>query len=389
MQAASARLDQAEAVVDTARAGLLPTVTAQGKYTRNSKQSSLEIADGTPGGPGPLATRTVVITDQNQLDGVFAVTAPLLAPAAWGAVSAARESQRAAQATRDATTVAVLVAVAQSFYQAAAADEALAARRHAVEVAHRTTTDAQTRIELGRATRVERTRAELAEVRAVQAEAEAVEARTRAYRLLATLLDRREPFTVAPPAPGAAERSAERGDRPDLLALQRTVSAQHAQAFASGLRWAPTLSAFGNLRGTSASGMSSEHAPWAVGLQLDWLIYDGGLRDAARRSAEASAHEAELRAELLEAQISDEVANAAARVKLSRTAIAASQRAVDLANESLELIRAQADSGRSTQLELLEAQDALVVAELSFTQSRLDLGLAETELRRAQGGLTP
>jgi outer membrane protein TolC len=175
--------------------------------------------------------------------------------------------------------------------------------------------------------------------------------------------------------------------RPDLVALQRTATAQHAQAFASALRWAPVLSAFGSVRATSAAGMSGEHAPWAVGLQLDWAIYDGGNRDAARHSAEAAAREAELRAAQLTAQIGDEIANAAAAVKLKRMAIAAAQRAVELATETLELTRVQQEGGRSTQLDLLQAQDALVSSELALAQSRLDFGLAETEVRRANGGV--
>jgi outer membrane protein TolC len=386
VQAANARLDQASAAVDASRAGLLPLVSLQGRYTRNSKQASIDVPEASSSG-GPPSLKTVVITDQNQLDGIIAVTAPLVAPAAWGAYSAARESHQAQEATRDATETAVLVGVAQAFYQAAAADEALAARHHSVEVARRTWDDALALIEAGRATRVDGARAQLALIRAEQAEEEAIELRSRAYRALATLISKPEAFQVTPPSVPAEDAPVAPGPRPDLVAVQRTASAQHAQAFASALRWAPALSAFGSVRATSAAGMSGEHAPWAVGLQLDWAIYDGGNRDAARRSAEATEHEAELRAAQLSAQISDEVANAVAAVKLKRTAIAAAQRAVELATQTLELTRVQQEGGRTTQLELLQAQDALVGSELTLAQSRLDFGLAETELKRATGGV--
>src|SRR5687768_18473573 len=70
---------------------------------------------------------------------------------------------------------------------------------YSVEVAKKTLDDAKARVEAGTRNRVEVTRAELALVRAEQAQLEAVDTRQRAYRNLATLLRIKEEFQVQAP----------------------------------------------------------------------------------------------------------------------------------------------------------------------------------------------
>src|SRR5216683_7521951 len=418
--AARARQEQADTGVEQAWSSLLPTVSAQGKYTHNYKQVELNTASfNTPVLNLAEAIRTTttttnpaeaaavanfqseilrltpppaVIQQREQLDGVVQATIPLIVPSGYYGLSAARLSSEAAAATYDSTDATVLLQVAQSFYGLAGAQELLTARKNAVGVASETTNVAQNRLETGTANKVELQRAQVALLRAQQAEVEADDVRAQSQRGLATLLDLREPFRVDPekgpkeiatPAEELA-RDALRL-RPEVIALERNIDAVDAQAKAAGWRWSPTLSGFGNYRVFNYAGFSGDHYSWALGLQLDWLIYDGGARDSQRHLAAAQRRENEARLSLLRDTVTDDIANAQQSVQTKRSALTTALQAVDLSRQTLELVRSQYEVGTATQLDLLTAQDSLVTADVAVAQARFDLALAALSLQRSAG----
>jgi outer membrane protein TolC len=416
--AAKARQEQADTGVEQAWSSLLPTVSAQGKYTHNYKQVELNTASfNTPvlnladairtstNNPAEAAAVAnfqseilrltpppAVIQQREQLDGVVQATIPLIVPSAYLGLSAARRSSEAAAATYDSTDATVLLQVAQSFYGLAGAQELLTARKNAVGVASETTNVAQNRLETGTANKVELQRAQVALLRAQQAEVEANDVRAQSQRGLATLLDLREPFRVDPekgpkeiatPAEELA-RDALRL-RPEVIALERNIDAVDAQAKAAGWRWSPTLSGFGNYRVFNYAGFSGDHYSWALGLQLDWLIYDGGARDSQRHLAAAQRRENEARLSLLRDTVTDDIANAQQSVQTKRSALNTALQAVDLSRQTLELVRSQYEVGTATQLDLLTAQDSLVTADVAVAQARFDLALAALSLQRSAG----
>jgi len=120
-------------------------------------------------------------------------------------------------------------------------------------------------------------------------------------------------------------------------------------------------------------------------LSLDWVVFDGGVRDAQRHVADAERRQAEARLELLGATVSDEVANARGAVTTKRKGVAAAQRAVELGRETLRLVRAQYEAGTAKQLDVLQAQDVLVGAEVALAQAHFDVAFADLQLRRAAG----
>src|SRR6266852_366134 len=133
--AARARQEQADTGVEQAWSSLLPTVTAQGKYTHNYKQVELNTASfnqpvlnlaaairtANPGSAEAVAIQNfenqilqnppppAVIQQREQLDGVVQATVPLIVPSAYLGLSAARRSSEAAAATYDSTDATVLL----------------------------------------------------------------------------------------------------------------------------------------------------------------------------------------------------------------------------------------------------------------------------------------
>jgi outer membrane protein TolC len=379
-----ARLAQAQTNIEQAWSALFPTVAAQGKYTRNYKQVELMF------GPEPL-----VFQPGNQLDGIVTATVPLIAPAAYPALEAVKKNVSASEANLEAAETSVLFSVAQTFYAAAIADEVLVARRSSIEVARATLGNAQTRFSAGTVTKVDVARAELALVRAQQLEREARYGQEQTYRALATLIQASAPFRVRTPPPPQSRASAASGGggevdaalqlRPEFRALQLSVDAANAQRRAQGWRWAPTLSAFGNARRFNYDNFAGDRYAWAVGGQLDFVLYDGGVRDALRHQAAAQAAEARARAEVLRDTIRDDLANSRRLLETKASAREAAERSVSLARETLELVRTQYEAGSATQVDLLQAQDSLVAAREALAQAHFDLAVADLTLRRAAG----
>ena len=420
LRAARERLVEADAGVAQARAALFPTVSAQGKYTHNYKQVNFDaaallqptfsiadaikdkttntaeaaaIAAAEDGARAGLANQpSVVISQMEELDGVVSASVPLIAPPLYYSLSAAQHSRDASGAGFQVTEASVLVSVAQAYFAAGGSDELVLARQDAVKVATETFDVAKARVAAELANQVESTRAETALVRARQDLAEAENARSAAYRALVTLIGTHDAITVQavhelPAEPGAFETlvGEARSRRPELAAERATIAAAEASARANAWRWSPTLSAFGNLREQNYTGFSGDKYAWAVGVQVDWLMFDGGVRDAQRHIAEAQRREAEARLELLADSVSDEVANARGSVETKRKGVGAAQRAVELARETLRLVRAQYDAGTARQLDVLQAQDVLVGAEVALAQAHFDVAFADLQLRRAAG----
>jgi outer membrane protein len=390
-----ARLAQAQTNVASAWALLLPTVAAQGRYTRNYA----EFGFPTPGNDmvvPPVPPRFLLIQPVNQLDLSANFLAPLLVPAAWSGLQSVKAGIAATEAQLQASEANVMFAVAQTFYQAAGADEVLVARSSSITVARATLANAKTRLAAGTVTKVDVDRAELALVRAEQLERDARHGRQQAYRALATLiqLPDSERFVVQPPAAPAPQASAPDLQnalklRPELRALELQLKSDELHARSFAWRWAPSLSAFGNARRFNYDNFRADRYSWAVGVQLDWALFDGGNRDAQRRLADAQAAEAQAQAAVVADNIRDDMANASGLLQTKRHAVAAATRSVELATETIELVRTQYEAGTVTQVDLLQAQDGLVSAQLALVQARFDVAIADLTLRRAAGTFPP
>jgi outer membrane protein TolC len=380
-----ARLAQAQTNVEQAWSSLFPTVAAQGKYSHNYKEFVFDLSP--PGMPG---SQRLLIQPKEQLDAAVSFTAPIIAPAAYPALRAVKAGVRGAEAGFKAAEAGLLLNVAQTFYAASIADEVVLARQSNVAVAKATLGNAQARFDAGTVTKVDLDRAQLALVRAEQGEREARLGQERTYRALATLIQERRPFkvkfeTVVPQKHDERELDLALKLRPEFSALQASAESAASEANAQGWRWAPTLSAFGNARKFNYDNFARDRYSWAVGGQLDWLLFDGGTRDAARHQARARAAEAQANAEVLRDTIRDDLADGNRQLETKQRGAEAAERSVALAKEALDLVRVQYEAGSVTQVDLLQAQDQLVSAQEALAQAHYDVAAADLSLRHAAG----
>jgi outer membrane protein TolC len=400
---AHARLDEAKSGVDQAIAALIPTAAFSGSYTHNYKNETFNqvfpVSSLSAILPPALTKQfaslsEISVLQQDALAGGINVNVPILVPSAYAGLLSSQSTFDAARANYEVSETNILFSTATAFFAAAGADELLQARHHAVEVARVTHTNAESRFQAGTVNRTEVTRAELSLLNAQQAELQSIDTRDQSYRSLATILGLREPFKVAPPDPSAVPRSELSPDalaqqalhlRPEFAAYELTSKAAHDTAIADALKWLPSLFGFGNANLYNYASFTGDKYSWALGLQLTWTIYDGGLRDAVRRQANAQAVENELQLEQLHDTVRDDINNAARALVTRRVALETAHKSVALANETLDLLRAQYDAGTATQLDVLQAQDSVVSAEVQLAQARFDLALADLTLQRNAG----
>ena len=171
--------------------------------------------------------------------------------------------------------------------------------------------------------------------------------------------------------------------RPDILAAESQLHAATAAVGVSIAQEFPSLTLSGSVsRGAlTASGLFHDfNSTWSTGGALAAPLFEGGaLRAQARASRDAlAAQTASYQQVVLEAlgQVADDLRsldNDSARVSASRHAL-------DVANEALRLQRTSYAAGKSTILQLIDA-------ERSYAQARLGLASAQIQQYEDTAGL--
>jgi outer membrane protein TolC len=381
-----AQLTAAQTATETAWSSLLPTISAQGKYTRNYVQVEFP--------PGAFGPKPFLLQPLDQWDGFVNGSTPLLAPAAWAGLKSVKANVAAAEATFQAQEATLLVNVGEAFLAAAGDDELVEAQHSSLVVAQATLRDAQVRLAAGSVTKVDVDRAQYAVIRAEQTERETITNRNQAYRTLSTLTQTNMRFRVSTnfptsPMPDPNDVQMALKLRPEFRAYEQQVKSAEQESNARAWQWAPTLSAFGNFHRFNYDNFHLDDYSWAFGAQLDWLLYDGGSRDAARHQANARAAAAREQSAAFADRVRDSLVNDSAFLRTKQEGVRAAQQAVALSTESLDLIRTQYAAGTATQLDLLQAQDALVAANVALVQARFAVAAADLAFRYSAGTFPP
>ena len=299
---------------------------------------------------------------------------PIIAPAAYPALDAVKKGYGSSEANFEASEDTVLYSVAQTFYAAAvcrrgAAGPGVGDQRGAGDAGQRAEPLLRRHRHQGRrrprragagARQAEGARRPL-RARAVVPRARHADPGRRAVQggAAETLPPPRQTESRhgAAPAPGVPRRSS----------CRRNLSDAQRRAYA--WQWAPTLSAFAKAHLGNYVGFTGDNYAWSVGAQLDWTLFDGGTRDAQRHLAAAQAAQAEAQAAVLTDCIRDDLANNRSLLDTQTgggEGRAAGRRCWRL--ETLELVRSQYEAGTVTQIDLLAAQDNLVIAQESLAR---------------------
>jgi outer membrane protein TolC len=124
---------------------------------------------------------------------------------------------------------------------------------------------------------------------------------------------------------------------------------------------------------------------WDASVNVSWTLWDGGRRAAEQAEAAAAARAVEARITELDRQVVFEIEARRLELESSRAAIEAADEGVRSAVEARRVVGERYRAGVVTSTDVLDAEVAVLQAELDRTRAVAAARLAEARLERAMG----
>ncbi len=383
LKIADEAVTQARSSIDKATSTMLPTITAEGGFTRYDKSES----------SGSFVTQP---EDSTKID--LKVSQSLYSGGKeW---SARRQASLGLLKTRQAYEEArqeVLLNVARAFYGALKTEKEMDIKRAALLRAEERKKVADARFRAGVATKsaVLRAEAEAAGATAafIKAESAVKDAKNSLKRLtgVEARIELQEPEEMyAVPADADSFIKTALSNRKDFSEAQIDQD-----IYSEGVRYAwggflPTLKldAVYSLKSQNPeTSFFQEDSAYAT-LTLSYPIFEGGLRRAELNEARSKLREAELKRAELRKDIEVEVRQAFNSVEAFRAALESYRRQLSFAEEDYNMVFEQFKQGISTTVDVIDSDANLISAQRSFMNAGYDLNLAVIELKYYSGMLT-
>ncbi len=172
--------------------------------------------------------------------------------------------------------------------------------------------------------------------------------------------------------------------RTDYRSLQSRLKAAEFTRRAASAGKLPTL-AFSGDYGTIGKAPNSSHGTYSAGVVLQVPVFDGGRVKGEELEADATL--ARLRAQLadLRSLIAFDIRNAELDLQAANEQMEVARGAADLARLQQEQARDRFAAGVTSNLEVVQAQEAVAVADENLISSLLASNLAKAALARAIG----
>jgi outer membrane protein TolC len=126
---------------------------------------------------------------------------------------------------------------------------------------------------------------------------------------------------------------------------------------------------------------------WDLGVNVTWAFMDGGRARADRAAAVAQSDAIGQRLRDFDSAIAVEIRQRLLDIESNRAALQAAAEAVSAATEARRVVGERFNAGVATPTDVLDAQNAVLQAELERTQVSAALRLGEARLLRAIGSL--
>jgi outer membrane protein TolC len=320
-------------------------------------------------------------------------------------VDAAAADSRAAAADTRAAVADVELEAALAYWTLATARERVVVRERALARAEASLEDVGARVDVGLLPPNDRLSAEAQRARQrvqlIQAEQQASLAEADLARLIGEPFDRPIAVTtpLSEPTPGAAAlaTSAEaflieraRSARPERLALLERLSSARSAGDAVGRATRPQISALAAVEPARPNPRfvprtDQWNTAWDVGLNVTWPLWDGGRARAERAAAAAQADAVAARLEDFDARVGVEVRQRLLDLASTQSALEASAQAVAAATEAHRVVGERFAAGVASPTDVLEAEVAMLEAELEQAQLTAALRVGEARLLRTVG----
>jgi len=369
VQQASAEILRAEGLLRQVRSAILPTLS--GSVLALTQSQGPAVFNGTP------------VTPREQVTGAMGLTAALFTPVLWAQRVQAQDALQVSQASAAEVRRQVALATAQAYL-------AVIARRRVFEANVRARDTSRAHFELAHQQRAAGAGSLLNELRAEQqlsANQVLVEQTSlevyRAQEALGVLIGADGPVDTADEPvlqiPGSLDalRAAMPDTRTDVRLADRRQSAALRVWKDSWKDWLPSATGLFQPQYLQPSTIFQPSLSWRAQVAVSVPLFDAGLRSAARTEREALFNESRLVREAVLRQANSEVRTADESVKGADRTLAAARGAAEQARHVLDIVNVSFKAGAATEIEVIDAQRALLDAETS-------VAIAEDDLRQAR-----
>lgn len=415
VQTAEQNLKAAEAQVRTARAGLLPRITANGNYTyfKDIQKSVIQAEGGfgfpMPGGetdemPQPSTDNEADLIElefgaHHNLQGTLNLTQPIFA---WGryyyGYQAAKLNYQAVQQDVNAAYNQLRLDVSEAFYGVLIAQEFVRVAQQSVSLVEKQLGIAETSLQAGAATDFDVLRAKVqlanAQSQLVRVENAAVTAKD-AYKTVLNI-----PLTENVSVKGTLEIPEKQQmpsvnldtlieqalkNRPEVHRTQFSEHAAQKQIDVAKTRRLPDLGFFTNYQISQNERLTQMNRIWSLGVQINIPIFDGFATSAAIQQSESVLKQLQLGRAQVKTGVEFEVRNAYLNLIGAQTRIEVQREAVTQAQESVRIANLQFQNGIITTVALTDTQLALAQAEVNRLQAYHDYVVGLARLEKAIG----
>jgi outer membrane protein TolC len=374
-QIANLQVAVADAALEKARAGFLPSLSATAQLTGRPYRTNL-----------PRDVEQSAIT----------LVQPLINASAWPLYlqsASLLEAQRAS--TTDAKRLLAFDATT-TFLEVLSVEQVLEAARRRVASAQANLADTQARVEAQLNSSNDVTRAQVSLAAAEQEVALDLGGAERAHLQLAFVLNAPVADPLEPPAEtlqaaaqpqldAAALLAVAAERRPDLIAARHSLQAARYFADEPLLRLVPAVNLTGAFTATSNPPNNGRWNDQTLGGTLSWPLYDSGIRYADKHSRDAAAEIAQLQVSTLERSIANDVHDALASLHSAQAAFEVAARAVTAARRNVDETGTLYRQGLAKAIELTDANDSRFLAEVGYVGAQYATALAYVALRQAMG----
>ena len=400
--AAGAGVQQAEAGVGVARAGLLPRFALSGAYTRGNNPvyafgarlnqerfSEANLAIDALNNPSPVQNfQAILSVEQTVFD----------SNRTKHAIRAARLQQEMSDEERRARELDVLISVVRTYFGVAVSAEQTRLAEQAVASADADLRRARSLFEAGMTTRADVLAVEVHRASALQDQIRAVNDLEVARAALndaigIDLNERREavtPLTAAAPPRETLEGyvATAVGDRPDTKQAALGVDLVGVQTRqASAMRW-PTVVLHGAVEADRAHVSKRGGENWLAGVAVRWDLWNGNENRSKIRGSRYAEEQAAAEQRQVTSATELHVRRAWFSFKSAQERLRVAETTVVQAEESLRIIRNRYESGLEAVTELLRSETALTDARFRRLAALYEQRTTRAGLEYAAGRLT-
>ena len=403
---ASHRLAEARAREDAAQAGVAvresaerPTITATASYTRTNHVLPFVV-------PGPVGIPIVVYPDvPNNYQSRLELRWPIYTGGRTDALErAARAEANAVGAEVQTAQADLRLEVTRAYWAVVTARASLDVLEQGVARSQAHVNDVNQRFKAGLVPPNEVSSATAQEVRARML---AIEARTQRDVAIADLarlisVSPEQPIEptadlARPPASLAAQGpeltpliESARSARQERRTLEQRLVAADAQRDAAAAGRLPTiqlLSGFDYARPNPKIFPRADIAQesWDAGVGVTWSLWDGGRTVAEVAQAAAASRAAAERLAEFDSRLGVEVRQRALELESASASVTTAMSGVTAAADARRVVGERYEAGVIAQIEVLDAEYALLQAQLDLTRAQAAVRLAEAQLTRALG----